>query len=104
MYDIKRYNYTKSSLEEVKDYRFGNNWPVLYILENGKEAYIGEAGSAYRRAQQHLQNPDRLKLHNLYIIADDEYNKSATLDIESSLIKYMSGDGKYLLENGNAGI
>lgn len=104
MYDIKRYNYTKSSLEEVKDYRFGNNWPVVYILENGKEAYIGEAGSAYRRAQQHLQNPDRLKLHNLYIIADDEYNKSATLDIESSLIKYMSGDGKYLLQNGNAGI
>ncbi len=104
MYDIKRYNYTKSSLEDVKNYRFGNNWPVVYILENGKEAYIGEAGSAYRRAQQHLQNPERLKLNNFYIIADDEYNKSATLDIESSLIKYMSGDGKYLLQNANGGI
>ncbi len=104
MYDIKRYNFTKSDLENVKNYRFGNNWPIVYILENGKEAYIGEAGSAYRRAQQHLQNPERLKLHNFYIIADDEYNKSATLDIESSLIKYMSGDGKYLLQNGNGGI
>lgn len=104
MYDIRRYNYSKSSLEEVKNYRFGNNWPIVYILENGKEAYIGEAGSAYRRAQQHLQNPERLKLSNFYIIADDEYNKSATLDIESSLIKYMSGDGKYLLQNANGGI
>jgi len=104
LYDIKKYNYTRSSLEDVKKYRFGLNWPVVYILENGKEAYIGEAGSAYRRAQQHLQNPERLKLNNLYIISDDEYNKSATLDIESSLIKYMSGDGKYLLQNGNGGI
>lgn len=104
MYDIKKYNYTRSSLEDVKGFRFGVNWPIVYILENGKEAYIGEAGSAYRRAQQHLQNPERLKLNNLYIIADDEYNKSATLDIESSLIKYISGDGKYLLQNGNAGI
>lgn len=104
MYEIKHFNYSKTSLEKVRDYRFGSNWPIVYILEDGKEAYVGEAGSAYRRAHQHMQNPERLKLKNLYIIADDEYNKSATLDIESSLIKYMSGDGKYLLQNGNGGI
>lgn len=104
MYDIKKYNYSKASLNEVKKYRFGENWPVVYILEDGREAYIGEAGSAYRRANQHLANSERAKLENFYIIADDEYNKSATLDIESSLIRYMSGDGKFLLQNGNFGI
>lgn len=104
MYEIKKYKFKKESLDGVKEYRYGENWPVVYILENGKEAYIGEAGSVYRRSHQHLKNPNRLNLDNLYIIADDEYNKSATLDIESSLIKYMSGDGKYLLQNGNAGI
>lgn len=104
MYEIIKYKFKKELLDEIKKYRYGGNWPVVYILENGKEAYIGEAGSVYRRSQQHLKNPERLNLNSIVIIADDEYNKSATLDIESSLIKYMSGDGKYLLQNGNAGI
>lgn len=104
MYEIREYKFKKEFLDEIKAYRYGENWPVVYILENGKEAYIGEAGSVYRRSQQHLKNPEKLNLNNIIIIADDEYNKSATLDIESLLIKYMSGDGKYLLQNGNAGI
>lgn len=38
------------------------------------------------------------------LISSDKFNKSATLDIESLLIKYISGDGEYKLLNGNLGI
>ncbi len=104
MYEIKRFNYRKDQFGEVRDYRYGENWPIVYILEDGREAYIGETTAAYKRASQHFEKAERAKLKTMYIIADDEYNKSATLDIESSLIKYMSGDGKYLLQNANFGI
>ncbi|MBD3280618.1 hypothetical protein GF389_03785 [Candidatus Dojkabacteria bacterium] len=104
MYEIKKFKFKKDRLGSIRNYRYGENWPVVYILENGKEAYIGETNTAYRRSNQHYGNTERSKLESLFIIADDEYNKSATLDIESSLIRYMAGDGKYLLQNGNSGI
>src|SRR5690606_6735419 len=39
-----------------------------------------------------------------HIVTSEKFNKSATLDIESNLIKYMSGDGQYQLLNGNLGL
>ena len=104
MYEIKKFAYKKENFGKLKEYRFGANWPIVYILEDGREAYIGESVSAYKRANQHFEKEERSKLNNMYVIADEEYNKSATLDIEASLIKYMSGDGKYLLQNANFGI
>lgn len=104
MYEIKKFAYRKELIGKLKRYRFGTNWPIVYILEDGKEAYIGESVNAYKRASQHFERAERSKLKNMYVIADEEYNKSATQDIESSLIKYMSGDGKYLLQNVNFGI
>lgn len=38
------------------------------------------------------------------IMTDDTFNKSVILDLEAFLIKYMSADGKYTLQNGNAGL
>jgi len=104
MYEIKKFDYRKDRLQTIRDYRYGLNWPIVYILENGKEAYIGETTTAYNRAIQHYKNSTRAKLNSMYVISDDEYNKSATQDLESSLIRYMSGDGKYLLQNANFGI
>jgi hypothetical protein len=40
----------------------------------------------------------------LHLITSDKFNKSATLDIENNLIKYISADGKFKLQNGNAGL
>lgn len=104
MNEIKRFDFKKNGIELVKSYHFGSNWPIVYILEGGNEAYVGETKGAYNRGLEHLKNPERLKLQSMYVIADDEFNKSATLDIESSLIKYMAADSKYLLQNGNAGL
>ncbi|MCD4756467.1 DUF2075 domain-containing protein [bacterium] len=104
MHEIQAFAYKSELLEDIRNHRFGNNWPVVYILGNNKEAYIGETLNAFRRAKQHIENKNRQKLERFYIIADEEYNKSATLDIESSLIKYISADGQFLLQNANKGL
>jgi uncharacterized protein len=104
MLNIKKYRYQPASFYEIKKSQFGSDWPVVYLLENGKEIYIGETVSAYARFKQHYENPERKKLTNAYIISDLEYNKSAALDIESSLIQYVSADEKYTIQNSNAGL
>ena len=81
-------------------------WPLVYILNDEKEkrAYIGETTDVHSRMKTHLKNDVKAKLESVYLITSGKFNKSATLDIESNLIKYMSGDGEYELLNGNLGI
>lgn len=105
MLDIKKFPFSKESFSQIKEYKFGHDWPVVYVIENGKEAYVGETVHAYERSNQHYDgSPERRVLKNIHLIADEEYNKSATLDIESWLIQYMSADGIFRLQNGNSGL
>lgn len=101
---IKTFEYKKDKLNQLKKYEYGENWPVVYILEGKKEAYVGETINVYNRSRQHWKNQERRKLDTVHIIGDEEFNKSATLDIESLLIQYIAADGKYKLQNGNAGL
>lgn len=105
--DVKQFN--KDTKFEVQNIRHkgvdvGNNWPVVYILNNDKEAYVGETVNAARRMDQHWQNEDRRVLTEVRIISDETFNKSTILDLESFLIKYMSADGIFSLQNGNNGV
>ena len=63
--------------------RVGENWPVVYVLNNKNKAYIGETVNAARRAEQHLANPDKKRLTEIRIISDSDFNKSVILDLES---------------------
>lgn len=104
MSDITTFPFDKVELHKIKDYKFGEDWPVVYMIENGREIYIGETGNAYARSYQHYENPERSKLNQIHLISDEEYNKSATLDIEAWLIEYISADGLFSLQNGNSGL
>lgn len=94
-------NRTPDKLNELK---YGKNWPVVYILNNDKEAYIGETINAVIRSSQHLKTKERKKLKHLNLISDDDFNRSVILDLEAFLINYMSADGKYKLQNSNMGV
>ncbi|MDB5204514.1 MAG: hypothetical protein JWP09_542 [Candidatus Taylorbacteria bacterium] len=104
MSEIKTFAFEKSDFAKIKEYRFGQNWPAVYIIEDGKEIYIGETTSIHSRCQQHYDKPNRKKLEKIHIITDDEFNKSAALDIESRLIQFMIADQKFVLQNGNSGL
>ena len=106
---IDPFKFDNASIEAIKKLRHfgtnvGENWPVVYLINNSSEMYIGETVDVARRISQHLLNPERKKLKSTHIISDKDYNKSAVLDLESFLIKYMSSDGKFKLQNGNGGI
>ena len=100
---IRTFKFNHNGLEEVKNQPLGTDWPVVYLLTSSSEIYIGETSNARARMEQHLANPEREKLKEIHILFDDEFNKSAILDIEQSLIQLVSADNKLKLQNKNGG-
>ena len=104
MSEIVTFPFNKEDFDQIKSYKFGKNWPVVYILEDKKEIYVGQTVNVHYRSKQHYENPERKKLKSIHIITDEEFNVSATLDIESWLIQYILADGKFIVQNGNGGL
>ena len=86
-----------------KSNKKAKDWPVLYLIDGNKEIYIGETQNVVNRMGQHLENPARHSLTRFSVIFDDEYNKSAILDLEQQLIQLCGAEGKFTLQNLNAG-
>ena len=105
-FKIESHDFDVTSIDSLDNYYANNLWPIVYLLndENVKEAYVGETTDAINRLKTHLKNNKKNKLKTFRIISSSSFNKSVTLDIESLLIKYISGDGQYKLLNGNLGI
>jgi len=108
---IREFPFNAQSQAAIEAWRFGErkagiNWPVVYFIHNDetREAYIGETLNAGKRASQHWENPVRQRLQAIHIVTDETFNKSVVLDLEAFLIKYVSADGKYKLQNGNSGL
>ena len=98
------FSFNEEDIEKIKDQlEKGQNWPVVYILNGDKEAYVGETNNAYKRMGQHLDNKKRAVMKDILLLLNDSFNKSATLDIENKLIQFMHADGKFELQNENAG-
>ena len=56
--------------------KYGNecylaNWPMLYILENGKQAYIGQSNHVIDRMAQHYHSLDK-RIFFYFFPAPDE--------------------------------
>ena len=106
---VDSFVFSRDSLDDIRrlrheDNKVGENWPVVYVLNNDKTAYVGETVNAVRRAEQHLANKEKRRLTEIRIISDDDFNKSVILDLESYLIKHISADGKFKMLNGNNGL
>ncbi len=104
----KKYDFNKKSLDKINENPWvKNQWPLVYFIQNeGKHvAYVGESTNFSNRIKNHLANPKKSNAFNkISIIGSDKFNKSATLDIESKLIQYISSEGTYELQNGNHGL
>lgn len=104
MAEINTLKFNDGVSVNLKKLKYGSNWPVVYIINNNEEAYVGETTDVSIRSNQHLANEVRRKLEKINVISDGEFNKSAILDLESFLIKYMSADKRFKLQNGNGGL
>lgn len=99
---IRSYRFSDEGRKGISG-KHAEDWPVVYLIYNDMEAYIGETCSFANRFSQHLANPARRELRDISVILDDEFNKSATLDLEQTLIRLFNADGKFSLQNLNAG-
>ena len=104
---IQHQEFNNQLSDKIKLNKFISDlWPLVYILSDdlNREAYIGETTDAVSRMLAHLKNDKKRRLSVVHLITSEVFNKSATLDIESNLIRYFSGDGLFTLINGNLGI
>ena len=104
MSSIICFSYAESSIEQISEWGFGTNWPIVYIIYNDTTAYVGETLDAVRRTRQHLLEDEFNGFTKICFISNMTFNKSVILDLEAFLIKYMSADGTKKLKNGNAGV
>ena len=86
------------------DNEYLDNWPMLYILENGKHAYIGESTHAKTRMLQHATKEEKRIFDKVHFIYSKLFNQSVTFDYESKLIQYIVADELFQVRNKNAGI
>lgn len=100
---IKSFSFSQEGRNLVLNEAKGRDWPVVYLINNKSYLYIGETSNFFNRFGQHLDNKQKRGLKDIHVIFDDEFNKSAVLDIEQSLIRMCNADQKFTLLNGNAG-
>jgi DUF2075 family protein/DNA replication protein DnaC len=104
----EQYDFNKESLSKIEQNTWvKNQWPLVYFIQNETKriAYVGESTNASSRIKNHLTNPKKAdEFTKISIIGSDKFNKSATLDIESNLIQYITSEGTYELQNGNYGL
>ena len=74
-------------------------WPMVYILRNDAEAYIGQTTSVIRRMGQHAVNPEKSAFNRADVIYNSEFNASAITSYESRLIQLMDADGVFRITN-----
>lgn len=103
--NIYPFEFSKDGRNELINKHKGlENWPIVYLINNDKELYVGETQNIFSRFEQHLNNNQRNNLKLINIIYDNEFNKSAILDIEQNLIQLCNADSKYeKLQNCNGG-
>ncbi|MGK0445113.1 MAG: DUF2075 family protein/predicted GIY-YIG superfamily endonuclease [Bermanella sp.] len=108
-FKIEKYSFCEKGISDLQDNHYARNlWPVVYLLSGGKnkkqQAYVGESTNVASRMNQHLNSDVKAELNTLQLISSDKFNKSAALDIESNLIRYLAADGQFDLLNSNLGI
>lgn len=80
------------------------NWPLLYILENGKQAYVGQSNHVKTRMAEHHKNTEKQIFEKVHFIYSPTFNQSVTLDYEAKLIQYVVADQLFEVTNGNGGM
>lgn len=106
-FELNKIEFSNVGLNKLQsEYFVAEYWPIVYILNSNaiKLAYVGETTDANSRMAAHLKSDVKKHLKEALFISSKKFNKSATLDIESNLIKYLHGDGRFKLLNGNLGI
>ena len=105
MFSITTYDCSKKTFEQ---WELPFDYHCVYILENGKDAYIGETNDPIRRGKEHtsatLKNKnEKYHFKRIHIITGLESEETPSKHYENLLIKLMRVDGKFNIVNRNDG-
>lgn len=103
-FDIEQLRFERGAVAAMTSNPRLDNWPVVYLLDDDERIYVGESVSAAMRMRQHLDSPAKQGLRGIHVILDETFNKSVCLDLESHLIRWFAGDGRFAVLNRNDGI
>ena len=106
-FQIRNYSFDQKAINNLAaEDHLEENWPVVYQIYNNQQIYIGETTNLKNRMNQHPANVEKSSLRHgsVKVVFDETFNKSAALDLESYLIQYFSGDGKFKVLNRNDGM
>ena len=95
--EILSWPFKQDSINQINNAEQYLNYPVIYVLNGNKEAYIGETVYFKNRMKAHLKA--RKNIDQINLIKHEEFNRSATFHLETKLINYFLGDEKYTLQN-----
>lgn len=95
--EIISWPFKQESLNQINNNEPFLNYPVIYVLNGNKEAYIGETVYFKNRMKAHLKS--RKNIDHINLIKHEKFNRSATFHLETKLINYFLGDEKYTLQN-----
>lgn len=105
MFTVKTYDYSDKNFDRwVLEY----DYHCVYVLENGKDAYIGETSDPIRRGKEHDSDSPKNKykqyhFKNMHIITGLLAEETPAKHYENLLIRLMKVDGKFNVVNGNEG-
>lgn len=95
--EIITWPFKQESISQINNTEQYLNYPVIYVLNGNKEAYIGETVYFKNRMKAHLKA--RKNIDQINLIRHEKFNRSATFHLETKLINYFLGDEKYTLQN-----
>lgn len=101
---IETFPFTQENVRSWRDPKGRHHdWPVVYLLHDDQRIYVGESTRARGRLRQHLEDKEKRTLKETRIILNEEFNKSACLDLESRLIAWFHADSQFKPINRNDG-
>lgn len=94
------------SFADYKNLNLPWDYHCLYILENGKQVYIGETKDIARRNKEHLAPYDlcgRFTFDKIHVITGEDFEETPAKHYEDLLIRLMRADGKFEVINRKKG-
>lgn len=95
---------TKSSTTGRAALEMFRDWPIVYTLNNDRQVYVGESLHGVSRMRQHRASETKQNMRTILLVLSEKFNKSVCLDLESTLIRLLQGDGHFDVINRNIGI
>lgn len=96
---ISTFDYRNSNYD---DWELPYHYHSLYILENGKEAYIGETKEIPRRSGEHKGARDvchGYTFPRIHILTGPTFEETPAKHLETLLIRLLEADGKFHVLN-----